>query len=107
MVVMILIVLLQGLIIMKDKNLLYTVSTEVVVDCPMKFRSEQDYEDTTNMHCDLIYLPFAFHKRVKNKTARVLYPRHLQPVVALFMAYSMFIIYPQNLNLDPKYDENM
>ena len=38
MVVMILIVLLQGLIIMKDKNLLYTVSTEVVVDCPMKFR---------------------------------------------------------------------
>ena len=27
-----------GLIIMKDKNLLYTVSTEVVVDCPMKFR---------------------------------------------------------------------
>lgn len=26
-----------GLIIMKDKNLLYTVSTEVVVDCPMKF----------------------------------------------------------------------
>ena len=66
------------------------------------------------MDCHLIYnppseapLPFAFQKSVKNKTARALYPRHLQPVVALFMAYSMFIIYPQNLNLDPKYDENM
>ena len=99
--------LLPGLIVWKNKQLLYTVSTEVVVDCPMKFRSEQDYADTTNMHCHLIYLPFAFHKRVKNKTAGALYPRHLQPVVALFMAYSMFIIYPQNLNLDPKYDENM
>ena len=27
-----------GLIVWNNKQLLYTVSTEVVVDCPMKFR---------------------------------------------------------------------
>ena len=61
--------MLPGLIVWKNKQLLYTVSTEVVVDCPMKFRSEEHYYYEDNLFCQLIYLPFASHKRFKQNSS--------------------------------------
>ena len=64
---MLIALLLPGLIVWKNKQLLYTVSTEVVVDCPMKFRSEEK-----NIYLSNDLFPFCYlnHKRVKTKQPR-------------------------------------